>query len=300
MPAVSVTEPPQATPTQPPAASADPGPPTFDAGRAWEHLRRQVALGPRPAGSPALEATRRYIRDELERAGITVREQTFDAGTPVGTLRMVNLIATLPGQRAERIALGSHYDTKRFSQFRFVGASDGASSTAVLLEIGRVLQQRDRAFTIELIFFDGEEATLRDWAGTDHTYGSRHYVETAARETTLDGLEALVLLDMVGDRNLNFRRESSSTPWLTDVVWAAAARLGYAAQFLEQRTAIEDDHYPFLEVGVRATDIIDLDYPAWHTPADDLDQVSARSLEITGRTVLEALPDIERYLIANP
>ena len=279
---------------------ADPGPPTFDAGRAWEHLRRQVALGPRPAGTPALEAARQYLRGALEAAGIEVGEQPFDADTPVGTLRMVNLVATLPGRRAERIAIASHYDTKRFSEFRFVGASDGASSTAVLIEIGRVLQQRDREFTIELILFDGEEATLRDWAGTDHTYGSRHYVATAAREGSLENLEALILLDMVGDRNLNFRRESSSTPWLTDIVWASAARLGYTAQFLEQRTAIEDDHYPFLEAGVPATDIIDLDYPAWHTPADDLDQVSARSLEITGRTVLEALPDIERYLAANP
>jgi Zn-dependent M28 family amino/carboxypeptidase len=255
-----------------------------------------VAIGPRPAGSPALQATRKYIRGELEREGIEVRESAFDANTPVGVLQMVNLIATLPGRRAERVAIGSHYDTKRFSEFRFVGASDGASSTAVLLEAGRVLNQQEHEFTIELIFFDGEEATLRDWTGQDNTYGSRHYVETAAQDGTLDDLAALVLLDMVGDRNLNFRRESASTPWLTDIIWAAAARRGYRANFLEERTTIADDHYPFLQAGVPATDIIDLDYPAWHTVADNLDQVSARSLEITGQVLLEAIPDIERYL----
>jgi glutaminyl-peptide cyclotransferase len=278
---------------------AEPGSPDFVTGNAWEHLVRQVSIGPRPSGGPAIEATRQYIRSVLEHSGIEVREQAFDAETPVGTLRMVNLVATLPGRRAERIALGSHYDTKRFTEFRFVGASDGASSTAVLLELGRALQQRDREFTIELIFFDGEEATRRAWEGTDHTYGSRHYVSTAQQSGTLVGLEALILLDMVGDRNLNFRREATSTTWLTDIIWAAAARLGHEVNFLDQRTAIEDDHYPFLAAGVAATDIIDLDYPAWHTPADDLDQVSARSLEVTGRTVLEALPDVEQYIATS-
>jgi glutaminyl-peptide cyclotransferase len=289
-----------ASTTAPKDTPADPGPPEFVAARAWEHLRQQVAIGPRPAGSPELDATRSYIRDELERIGIDVREQVFDAHTPIGTVRMVNLIGTLPGRRPESIAIGSHYDTKRFSDFRFVGASDGASSTAVLIEVGRALKQRQHAFTIELIFFDGEEAILRDWAGTDNTYGSRHYVETAAREGTLDDLEALILLDMVGDRNLNFKRESSSTMWLTDIVWATAARLGYGGEFVEERTAIEDDHYRFLEAGVPATNIIDLDYPPWHTSGDDLGQVSARSLEITGRVVLEALPSVEAYLIATP
>jgi glutaminyl-peptide cyclotransferase len=294
----------RATAVPPPAAAADApatpaddgGPPTFDPDRAWAHLRAQVALGPRPAGSPAAAATRQYIRDTLAQAGLDVVEQAFEPATPIGPLRMVNLIATIPGRRDARIALASHYDTKRFREFAFVGASDGASSTAVLLELGRVLALETPEHTIELIFLDGEEAVLTEWAGTDNTYGSRHYVETSRVDGTLESLEALVLLDMVGDRDLAFHREASATPWLTGLVWAAAARLGYAGVFLDTQVLIEDDHYPFLRAGVAATDIIDLEYPAWHTAADDLPQVSARSLGITGNVVLAALPDIAQYL----
>ena len=280
----------------PPPLPADGGPGTFDADRAWAHLRNQVSLGPRPAGSRAAAATRQYIRDALAQAGLAVREQAFEPDTPLGPMPMANLVATLPGRRDARIALASHYDTKRFREFPFVGASDGASSTAVLLELARVLARESHEFTIEFLFFDGEEAVLREWAGTDNTYGSRHYVTEAQASGALENLGALVLLDMVGDRDLAFRREAGSTPWLTDLIWAAAHRVGYGGVFLDASTPIEDDHYPFLRAGVPATDIIDLDYPAWHTAADDLPRVSARSLEITGQVVLAALPDIEQYL----
>ncbi|NOT44776.1 MAG: M28 family peptidase, partial [Acidobacteria bacterium] len=245
---------------------------------------------------PALDATRQYLLQQLRAAGIAVREQAFDAETPVGRLRMVNLIATLPGRRTDRIAIASHYDTKRFSQFRFVGASDGASSTAVLLELGRVLAGRTHEHTIELLFLDGEEATLPEWQGTDNTYGSRHYVEAARADGSLAGLRALVLLDMIGDRDLNIRRESYSTPWLTDIIWSSAERLGHGAHFLPQQLALEDDHVPFLRAGIPAVDIIDFDYPAWHTARDDLDQVSARSLGIVADVVLDALPRIDEQL----
>ena len=213
---------------------------------------------------------------------------------------MVNVIATIPGRRPDRIALATHYDTKLFREFRFVGANDGASSTAALLELGRVLKARQNEFTIELLFFDGEEAVV-DWdRNNDNTYGSRHYVETAQKAGTLAGLKALVLLDMIGDRNLTIRRDSNSTPWLTDIVWASAARLGHRANFLHEDTTIDDDHMPFLRAGVPAVDIIDLDYAAWHTAQDDLDHVSARSLQIVGDVVLDAIPQIERRLAAAP
>jgi hypothetical protein len=269
----------------------------FDSGRAWEDLRQQVSFGPRPAGSAALAQSRRYILDQLAAAGIEAREQAFDAKTPLGPIRMVNVIATIPGRRAERIALGTHYDTKLERRFRFVGASDGASSTAVVLELGRVLQARQQHdYTIELIFFDGEEAVV-EWIGDDNTYGSRHYVEAARQDGTLDGLEALVLLDMIGDRDLNIRRETTSTAWLTDLIWASARTLGYQRHFLDESFTIGgDDHFPFLAAGVPAVDVIDFDYPAWHTAQDDLDRVSARSLQVVGEVVLEALPEIERRL----
>lgn len=274
---------------QPPASG-------FDSNKAWEHLRRQVAIGPRPAGSAGIAECRRYILEQLKAAGIEAREQAFDADTPIGRVRMANIIGTIPGARTERIALASHYDTKLFREFRFVGASDGASSTAVLLELGRVLKGRRNAYTIELLFFDGEEAFNPEWRDPDNTYGSRHYVQAAQKAGTLGGLKALILLDLVGDRQLNFRRESNSTRWLTDIVWAAARRRDYGQYFLMDESPITDDHIAFLRAGVPSVDLIDLDYPAWHTPQDDLDHVSARSLQIVGDVVLEALPDIEKRL----
>ena len=274
--------------------------PAFDSNQAWEHLRRQISFGPRPAGSAALAETRRYILDQLKAAGVEGREQAFDPTTPLGPVKMANVIGTIPGASRQRIALASHFDTKLFRGFRFVGASDGGSSTAVLLELARVLKARQNAYTIELLFFDGEEAFCQDWAecldGKDHTYGSRYYVEAARKSGTLGGLKALILLDMVGDRNLNFRREAKSTRWLTDIIWTTAAKLGYGANFLRDETPIEDDHVPFLDAGVSAVDLIDLDYAAWHTPNDTLDAVSARSLQTVGDVVIASLPQIERRL----
>jgi glutaminyl-peptide cyclotransferase len=271
----------------------------FDSSRAYEHLRRQVGFGPRPSGSAALTQTRQYILNELKAAGIQAREDAWDATTPLGPVRMVNVIATIPGRRPDRIALATHYDTKLFREFRFVGASDAASSTAGVLELGRVLKARSNEFTIELLFFDGEEAVVDWYRNNDNTYGSRRYVETAQKAGTLAGLKALVLLDMIGDRNLTIRRDSNSTPWLTDIVWASAARLGYRTNFLSEQTTIEDDHLNFTKAGIPSVDIIDLDYSAWHTAQDDLDRVSARSLQVVGDVVLAAWADIEKRLAAG-
>ena len=269
----------------------------FDSSRAYEHLRRQVGFGPRPSGSAALTQTRQYILNELKAAGIQASEDAWDATTPLGRVRMVNVIGTIPGRRADRIALATHYDTKLFREFRFVGASDSASSTAGVLELGRVLKGRSNEFTIELLFFDGEEAVVDWYRNNDNTYGSRHYVETAQKAATLAGLKALVLLDMIGDRNLTIRRDSNSTPWLTDIVWASAARLGYRTTFLAEQTTVEDDHLPFMKAGIPSVDIIDLDYPAWHTAQDTLDNVSQRSLQIVGDVVVASLPEIEQRLL---
>lgn len=294
---------PAATPTAtppvtPPTKGAAQAAPRFDETRAWEHLRRQVAFGPRPAGSKAIAETRRYLTAELKALGLTVQEQAFQGDTPNGPVPMVNLIATIPGRRAERIVLATHYDTKIFREFRFVGASDGASSTAAALELARVLKASPREFTVELLFLDGEEA-VREWAGTDHTYGSRYYVAAAQRANTLGSIKALVLLDMIGDRALDIRRDANSTPWLVDLVWGVAARLGHRDTFVDDSTVIEDDHIPFVRAGVPSVDIIDLNYPAWHTAQDDLEHVSARSLGIVGQVVLEAWPDIERRLASG-
>jgi glutaminyl-peptide cyclotransferase len=268
----------------------------FDTARAWQHVRRQVAFGPRPSGSGAIDANRRYIIEQLQAMGIGTRQQAFFAQTPAGEIPMINVIGTIPGRRRERIIIGSHFDTKR-AAFRFVGANDGASSTAALLEIGRVLRGRQPEFTMELLFLDGEEAVDWDWGvtGEDNTYGSRHYVAEAGRTNRLDDIAAFVLLDMIGERDLRIMRDGHSTPWLVDIVWNAARRLGHASVFVDEVTQIEDDHISFLRAGVPAIDIIDLDFPQWHTADDTLEHLSPRSLQIVGDVVLTALPDIEKY-----
>src|SRR5262245_59209248 len=166
----------------------------FDGNRAFEHLRQMVAIGPRPAGSPALRQTRAYLTRQLSAIGLTVEQQTFTANTPIGPIDMVNLAVSLPGRRPDRILLTGHYDTKLFRNATFVGASDGASSAAWLIEAARVLKANPaREFTYELVWFDGEEAT-GEWAGTDHTYGSRYYFGEARRNGSLASIRAMVLV----------------------------------------------------------------------------------------------------------
>jgi glutaminyl-peptide cyclotransferase len=271
-----------------------PNSPTFDSNRAWEHLRQLVGFGPRPAGSAAIEQSRTYIKNQLAAIGVPVTEQAWDDQTPTGRVHMVNLIATIPGASKNRLVIGGHYDTKKFP-FRFVGANDGGSSAAFLIELARVLKARRNPLTIEILFLDGEEAVI-DWTGTDHTYGSRHYVADAKRSGSLASLKAFVLVDMIGDRDLQIKRDLNSTTWLTDIIWAAAQKQQLGTYFRPERVQIEDDHMPFMEAGVPSVDIIDLEYPAWHTAGDTLDAVSARSLQVVGDTLVAALPQIEARL----
>ena len=274
--------------------SAAQPPPTaaFDGARALEHVRQLVAMGPRPAGSEAARHTRAYIRRELAAVGLDVEEQPFAAHTPLGVVPMVNVRTTLgPRPGARRLVIAGHYDTKLLKDVSFVGANDGGSSAAFLLELARVLRQRSHGVPIEILFLDGEEAVV-GWQGDDNTYGSRHYVEAARKEGTLGQIGALILLDMIGDRDLRIKRESQSTPWLTEIIWTRARALG-RAEFVDDSTPILDDHIPFLNAGVPAVDIIDLEYSHWHLASDTLDKVSADSLKIVADVLLAALPEIE-------
>jgi Zn-dependent M28 family amino/carboxypeptidase len=203
----------------------------------------------------------------------------------------------VPGRRPDVILVGGHYDTKVFRDFRFVGANDGGSSTALLLELARALAARPRAYTYWVAFFDGEEARGA-WTATDSLYGSRRMATDLARRGRLP--RVVIVADMIGDRNLNIRREASSTPWLTDVVWKSARRLGHGMHFLTEAMLVEDDHAPFLRAGVPAMLLIDFDYPPWHTAGDTLDKVSARSLQVVGDVLLDALPAIEARLDGLP
>jgi glutaminyl-peptide cyclotransferase len=281
--------------------AAQPQAPKFDGNRAYEDVRQMVAMGPRPAGSAALQQTRDYIKTQLAAAGLKAEEQPFDAQTPIGTIHMVNVRATLPGQARGRgrIVIGGHYDTKLFREFRFVGASDGASSAAFLLEFARAMKGRVNPLPIELVFLDGEEAVNREWVvkSTDHTYGSRYYVQQAKQAGTAKDIRAFILVDMIGARDLKLWRETYSTQWMTDAIWSAAKRLKHD-EFLDRGVPIEDDHLEFIEAGIEAVDLIDLeDYPAWHTAQDDLDHVAAGSLQTIGDVLLAALPAIEQRLV---
>jgi Zn-dependent M28 family amino/carboxypeptidase len=272
----------------------------FDSSRAWAHLGQLVSIGPRPAGSAGIRQARAYITRELSAMDLTVQEQPFVAETPLGPIEMVNLIVTLPGRRSDKILLTGHYDTKLFREFVFVGANDGGSSGAFLIELARALKDLDREFTWELVWFDGEEAVRPDWADPDHTYGSRYYVEAAREAEALDSLRAMILVDMIGERDARFFREGYSTAWLKDIIWGTADELGHGVTFPTRETPIEDDHVEFLSAGVDSVDIIDLDYgPAmtwWHTAEDTPDKLSARSLQIVGDVLLASLPKIEAYL----
>ena len=276
---------------------------TFDSRRAWEHLRQMVSIGPRPAGSAAIHATRAYMTRQLAAAGFTVEEQPFTAATPLGPVEMVNLIVRLPGRRSDRILLTGHYDTKLFRDRVFVGASDGASSAALLIELARVLKSRPREFTYEFVWFDGEEATCAGWddCGTpdspDNTYGSRYYVQAARKANALTSIKAMILVDMIGARNLRLQRDGYSAAWLNDIIWAEAKRLGHGSTFVDVDTRIEDDHLAFVNAGIPSVDLIDLnDYPQWHTADDNLDHVSAGSLQIVGDVIVASLPLIEKRL----
>jgi glutaminyl-peptide cyclotransferase len=288
------------TPRPPVAAAPASG---FNSTRAWEDLRQQVTIGPRPAGSAAIRETRAYITKQLSAAGLTVEEQPFQAQTPVGKVDMVNLIVRLPGPTPERILFTGHYDTKLEKDKTFVGASDGASSAAMLIELARALKDKPRQFTYEFIWFDGEEAFCEGWDdcgkpdSPDNTYGSRYYLQAAQKANAVSSIHAMILVDMIGAKNLRIEQEEGySAKWLNAAVWSAAKRLGFANYFVDEKTTIEDDHTAWAAAGIPCIDLIDLnDYPQWHQASDDLDHVSAHSLQVVGDVIMAALPDIEKH-----
>lgn len=281
----------------------------FDGDRAFAHVSKLVSFGPRPAGSAELAKAREYIIGELRSYGLKTWTDEFTAQTPIGPRRMANIVAEVEGQSRDVIIIASHYDTKHYQKFRFVGANDGGSSTGAVLEIARVLAaQRERPrFTYWFVFFDGEEAFCEGWTdcGTpenpDNTYGSRHFVARLEKEGELKRVRALVLLDLVGYKNLELARDTMSTKWLVDLIWGTAREMGYGAYFVEREEGIGgDDHVPFLQKGIEAVDIIQLStYPYWHTPEDTLDKISARSLKTVGDVVLASLPRIEQRLLSR-
>ena len=208
---------------------------------------------------------------------------------------MTNIIGVIQGDSDLVVMVGGHHDTAKLDGFSFVGANDGGSSSAFLLEMSRVLAHRKNKLTYWLVFFDGEEAP-KQWSPTDSLYGSRHLAEKLATEGILNRVQALILVDMVADRHLNILRESNSTPWLSDLVFNSASQLGYGRSFSGGTFPVEDDHIPFMRKGVPVVDIIDLTpFTSYHhTAGDTLDKCSPESLSVVGRVVMETLLALEQ------
>lgn len=275
----------------------------FSGERALSHVEKLVDFGPRPAGSEALEASREYIESHLIDLGWATERQSFEDQTPIGPITFVNIRARYRGksrstdvwERPAPVLIGTHYETKRYKGFEFTGANDSGSSTGALLEIARVTAARPAlATSLELVFFDGEEAFDPNITATDGLYGSRFYGKWLRRVEPGQRPRQGLILDMIGDKDLNIGVPSDSPYKLYQALMNAARDLGYQNYFGKHGSAILDDHVPLNHSGVPTIDIIDLDYEPWHTAEDTLDKLSAESLRIVGST---ALLFVEKYLL---
>ena len=264
----------------------------FSGEKALANVQRLVDLGPHPAGSDAIGKARDYIEAQLRQSGWQVIRQAFTDDTPRGKIHFVNLIARFAGDgtQAPSFLLCSHYDTKLFDTIRFVGANDGGSSTGLLLELARVLgQQPNLARKVELAFFDGEEA-FENFSATDGLYGSRYF----ARQLQGDDAKKIrggILFDMIGDRSLDITLPPDSPSLLAQDVFAAAEALKLRKYFSYLDRNLIDDHAPLNAIGIPTIDIIDFNYPSWHTAGDTMDKISAQSLQVVGSVALYYLAE---------
>jgi len=282
-------------------------PPTIDSKRAFQYLKEIVAFGPRPIGSANHKKVEDFILAHLK--GDEVENDSFTADTPEGKFPVHNIIAKFPGKKDGIIVIASHYDTNYpLRTTSFVGANDGASSSALLLELANQLRQKTNdGYSVWLVWDDAEEAIKPDGSGgipmqmpfaADSLYGITHLAEKWQGEGTLKKIKAFLLADMIGDSDLNIERDSNSTPWLEDVIYEAASRTGYQSHFFGRTMEVDDDHVPFVKRGVPSADLIDFDYGYndvfWHTTQDTVDKLSPKSLEIVGNTILETIGILDR------
>lgn len=287
-PAVSST----LLPTAMDTATSESNPPAVDGVRAMKYVKEIVAFGPRPIGSANHKKLENYILSRLK--GDAVEDDAFTADTPEGKFPVRNIIAKFPGTRDGTIVIAGHYDTNYpLRHTGYVGANDGGSSAAILLELANHLRGKKRdGYSVWLVWTDGEEA-VKEWTATDGLYGTRHLAEKWDKDGTLKKIKAFLLADMIGDAVLNIDQDQNSTPWLQGVVLQAATKLGYQSHFFARQTQVEDDHLPFVKRDVPSVDLIDLDYGYGnvfhHTPQDTLDKLSPKSLEIVGTVILETV-----------
>ena len=303
-----VAAPAASSPSGPLNLPADSGPPpAFDGERAMQYLKEIVKFGPRPLGSANHKKVEDYLAAHLK--GDEVEDDTFTADTPAGKFPVHNIVAKFPGTKDGIIVVASHYDTNYpLKNTSYVGANDGASSSALLLEMANQLRGKRRdGYSVWLVWDDAEEAMKPDGSGglpnempfdQDSLYGITHLAEKWQADGTLKRVKALLLADMIGDADLNVDRDTYSTPWLEQVVFEAATRLGYQSHFFGRELQVSDDHLPFLKRGVPSADLIDFNYGYndvfWHTTQDTADKLSPKSLQIVGSVMLETIRILDK------
>lgn len=266
--------------------------PNIDGNHVMQYVKDVVAFGSRPPGSAAHAKLEQFILSKLK--GVNVEQDKFTAQTPAGKFPINNIIAKFPGKKDGIIVVAGHYDTNYPLPKTYVGANDGGSSTALLLALADELREgkvRD-GYSVWLVWTDGEEAFVK-WTATDSLYGTRQLAQKWQQDGTAKNVKAFILVDMIGDADLDIQRDTNSTPWLTDLVYKAASNLGYQSHFFQQTIGIEDDHLPFARIGIPVIDLIDFTYGYnnvfHHTPEDTIDKLSPQSLAITGDVVMESI-----------
>jgi len=277
----------------------------FSGARTMQYTREIVAYGPRYNGSDAKLKVEAYLKKFFapEVAKGWLETDSFTSNTPAGPQLMRNYIVRFPGTKPGVIALASHYETNYpLRDIPFVGANDGACTSAILMEMANHLRAQSAGgklpgYSVWLVFDDGEEA-VQQWSHTDSLYGTRHLAAKWQANGTLGSIKAVIIVDMVGDRDLNVLREQNSTPWLEDLIYKAAKNTGHADNFFKTKGYEEDDHLPFLQRGVPTSDFIDSDYgphddahpDGWHHTAEDtVDKLSVKSLQTSGDVLTESV-----------
>lgn len=295
--AVGCGRPPPAEEAPPPAIPAKP--PAISGAAALEEVRAFLAVGPRDAGTPGAERAANVLADRLRALGVEAAIQEFREPSPLGPETVFrNVLGRIPGRTDRIVLLGSHYDTKAGIP-DFVGANDSGSSTGLLLELARAFAAAGTPeLEIRFAFFDGEESRI-EYGPTDGFHGSRHLARTMAADGSLSNVVAMILLDMVGDRDLTLTIPRNCTPWLVSAAFAAARAEGVRERFQLYPYNVGDDHVAFFERGVPAINFIDFEFGSapgrndyWHTPADTLDKLSAESLDLVGRVVARLVADL--------
>ena len=277
-------------------------------GQAIYNLTQQyVTTAPhRYVGSPDHASAEAFIKSQFapEIAKGTFETDSFVASTPIGMVPMRNYIARYPGKKDGIIVLASHYETNYpLKDIHFVGANDGACTSALLIEIAHYLRTHPpEGYSVWIVLDDGEEA-IQEWSDSDSLYGTRHLAAKWSKDGTITRIKAFLLADMIGDKDLNIDRDSNSTPWLLDLLKQAAKNTGHATSVFKNETTVSDDHLPFRQRNVPVLDLIDIDYGPHtaqspdgyhHTAQDTMDKISAKSLQTSADLFLEMIRLIDQ------